>query len=68
MFLKSFSVARLSVLLMGNESCTIPAGVYADMARFIEAFEQDPPDIKALGISGVTVKNITDLLKSIYNE
>ena len=59
-------VARLSALLTGSESCTIPEGINSDMARFIEAFEKEPPDMKALGVSGVTVKDITDLLKKIY--
>jgi hypothetical protein len=59
-------VARLSVLLTGGESCAVPAGINADMTRFIEAFEKEPPDMKALGVSGVTAKDITDLLKKIY--
>ena len=59
-------VARLVTLLTGNESCAVSAGVNADMARFIEAFEKEPPDMKALGISGVTVTDITDLLKKVY--
>jgi len=61
-------VARLSALLTGNESCAVPAGVHTDMARFIEAFEKEPPDMKNLGVSGVTVKDITDLLRNVYNE
>ena len=59
-------VARLAVLLTGNENCHVPAGVYNDMVSFIEAFEKEPPDIKALGIAGVTGNDIADLLKKIY--
>ena len=59
-------VARLAVLLTGNEDCPVPAGVYNDMISFIEAFEKEPPDIKALGIAGVTGNDIADLLKKIY--
>ena len=59
-------VARLAVLLTGNENCTVPSGVYNDMTLFIDVFENEPPDIKALGISGVTGKDITDLLRKIY--
>jgi len=60
-------VARLAVLLTGNENCVVPAGVYEDMNLFIEAFEKEPPDIKALGIIGVTGTDIVDLLRKIYN-
>ena len=59
-------VARLSILLTGNESCAVSAGINSDMTRFIEVFEKEPPDMKALGVSGVTAKDITDLLKKIY--
>ena len=59
-------VARLAALLTGNETCTVPASVFNDMEQFIDAFEKSPPDIKALGIAGVTAEDITDMLKKIY--
>jgi hypothetical protein len=59
-------VARLAALLTGNEACAVPASVFEDMKQFIDAFEKSPPDIKALGIAGVTGKDITDMLKKIY--
>ena len=59
-------VARLAALLTGNENCLVPASVYEDMVLFIEAFEKEPPDTKALGIVGVTGNDIADLLKKIY--
>jgi len=61
-------VARLATLFTGNEICIVPAGVLADMAQFIEAFETEPPNMKALGISGVTGKDIKDMLKKIYRQ
>ena len=60
-------VARLAALLTGNENCMVPAAVYNDIVLFIEAFEKDPPDIKSLGIPGVTVSDIVELLKKIYD-
>ena len=60
-------VARLVTLFTGNEICLVPPGVLDDMTLFIEAFEKDPPDIKALGLSGVTVKDIIDVLKKVYS-
>jgi hypothetical protein len=59
-------VARLAALFAGNETCAVPADVLADMALFIEAFEKEPPDMKSLGLSSVTGKDITDMLKRIY--
>ena len=59
-------VVRLAALLTGNETCVVPASVFEDMERFIDAFEKAPPDIKALGIVGVTDKDITAMLKKIY--
>jgi len=61
-------VARLTVLLTGNETCIVPDNVYADIARFIDAFEKEPPDIRAIGIPGVTSSDIIDLLKRVYSE
>lgn len=59
-------VARLAVLLTGNEACVVPASVLEDIHKFIAAFEDNPPDIKALGIAGVTSDNILELLRRIY--
>jgi len=60
-------VARLAVLLTGNEACTVPANIYGDMVQFIAAFGKELPDVKSLGIAGVTGNDIADLLKKIYN-
>ena len=59
-------VARLAALLTGNETCELTEGVHEDMVKFIMAFENEPPDMKSLGIAVVTSDDITDLLKRIY--
>jgi len=59
-------VARLAALFTGSETCIVPASVLADMRLFIEAFENDPPDMKALGLSGVTSQDVADMLRKIY--
>ena len=59
-------VARLAMLLSGNEAIDIPISIRADMTHFIDAFEKEPPDIKALGLVGVSSKDIVALLKKIY--
>ena len=59
-------VARLAVLLTGNESCAVPEGVFAEMTQFIEAFEKDPPDIKAFGIPNISIADIVGLLRKTY--
>jgi len=55
-----------TALLTGDESVSVPPGVFNDMARFIEAFEKDPPDMKSLNISGVSSSDISGLLRKIY--
>ena len=54
------------ILYLTKRICTVPLGINEDITRFIEAFEKEPPDMKNLGLSGVTVSDITDLLKKIY--
>jgi len=60
-------IARLAVLLTGNESCVVPSSVFDDINEFIDAFEANPPDLQSLGIGGVTVKDIANLLRNIYH-
>ena len=60
-------VARLAVLLTGRESIVVPTSIFDDMAKFIEAFEKEPLNLKALNIPGVTGGDIMGLLKSIYH-
>jgi len=59
-------VARLAALLSGNENCTVPESIFDDMAKFTEAFERNPPDMKSLGIIGVTGSDVADILKRVY--
>ena len=59
-------VARLATLFTGNEACLVSASILADFALFIEAFEKEPPNIKALGIPGVTAIDIINMLKRVY--
>ena len=60
-------VARLTALLTGRESIAVPLSVFDDMAKFVEAFEKEPLDIKSLNIPGVTSGDIVGVLKSIYH-
>ena len=60
-------VARLAALLTGNETCVVPASVFADIARFTEAFEKEPPDMRSLRISGVTANDVLVLLRTVYS-
>jgi len=59
-------VARIAVLLTGNEICEMPESIRSDMKQFIAAFEKEPPDTKSLGLVGVTPDEIANLLKKIY--
>ena len=41
-------------------------GVRTDMRRFMEAYESDPVDPKALKIKGVGAQQVVEVLKSVY--
>lgn len=49
-------VCRLATLLVGNEHPAMSEGVHADMRRFMEAYESDPVDPKAIKIKVVEVQ------------
>ena len=59
-------VCRLATLLMGDERPVMSEGVCADMRRFMEAYESDPVDPKALKIKGVTAQQVVKVLRSVY--
>lgn len=59
-------ICRLAVLLTGGERPAMSEAIRADMQRFIEAYESDPVDPKALKISGVGAKQIVETLRSVY--
>lgn len=59
-------ICRLAVLLTGGERPTISEAIRADMQRFMEAYESDPVDPKALKISGVEAKQVVETLRSVY--
>ena len=61
-------VARLAALLTGNESFAVSQSIYTDLAEFIEAFENDPPDMKSLKISGVTSTDVVAIMKRVYTK
>ena len=41
-------------------------GVRADMRRFMEPYESDPVDPKAMKIKGVGTQQIVEVLKDVY--
>ena len=59
-------VCRLATLLAGGERPAMSEGVRADMRRFLEAYESDPVDPKALKIKGVGAQQVVEVLKSVY--
>jgi len=59
-------VALLTALLTETEPCIVPESILADISLFIEAFENDPPDLISLDLTMVTVDDIVMKLRSIY--
>ena len=61
-----YDVCRLATLLSGGERPAMSEGVRADMRRFLEAYESDPVDPKALKIKGVGAQQVVEVLRSVY--
>lgn len=59
-------VCRLATLLAGSERPAMSAGIRADMRRFMEAYESDPVDPKALKVKGVGAQQVVEVLKNVY--
>ena len=59
-------VCRLATLLAGDERPAMSDGVRTDMRRFMETYESDPVDPKALKIKGVGAQQVVEVLKSVY--
>ena len=59
-------VCRLATLLTGSEQPVMSEGVRRDMQRFMEAYESDPVDPKALKIKGVETQEVVEVLRSVY--
>lgn len=51
-------VIRLATLLSENDNLVLPDEVKADMALFIAAYEEEPADLKSLGITGLKNEDI----------
>ena len=54
-------VCRLAMLLAGGEHPAMSKGIRADMQRFMEAYESDPVDPKALKIKGVGAQQVVEV-------
>lgn len=59
-------VCRLATLLTGKERPAMSEEVRADMRRFMEAYESDPVDPKAMKIKCVETQQIVEVLKDVY--
>ncbi|MDR1319958.1 MAG: hypothetical protein LBK56_00815 [Gracilibacteraceae bacterium] len=59
-------IVRLASMLTDSERCEMPESVRADMERFIEALGEESVDMKALGVSPLTLADILDALKKVY--
>lgn len=55
-------------MVKGLEICEIPTTVYNDIMEFTDAFEQNPPNMKALGITVVTASEVVDAIRRVYIE
>lgn len=59
-------ICRLATLLTGGERPAMSEGIRADMQHFMEAYESDPVDPKALKIRGIGTQQVVEVLKNVY--
>ncbi len=59
-------IVRLASILKESERCELPKAIEEDVYRFIKLLEKDPVQPKDLGISGLTVIDIINVLKKVY--
>ena len=59
-------VCRLATLLAGNERPELSAGVLEDMRIFMDAYAGEPVNPKSLRISGISAKQVLDVLNAVY--
>ncbi|MEJ8306702.1 hypothetical protein [Saccharibacillus sacchari] len=58
-------IARLAMLLSGEEHCALPETVMQDMKQFMEAYRQEPSDPKSWGMN-ISAITIVDVLDRVY--
>ena len=59
-------IARLAVVLDGNDSILLPEDVREDMDVFLNQYEREPADLKNLQIKDITNAGIIRRLRDVY--
>lgn len=59
-------ILRLAQLLTGAERIKLSKAVASDMRDMLRDYEADPVDLKQIGISNMTMKDIVLVLKKVY--
>ena len=60
-------VIRLSMLLTENDTLALPQAIRKDMQDFLAAMREEPIDLKALGIQGLSKEEFLKRLFTAYN-
>ena len=60
-------IFRLFTVLDRGAGITLPASLQEDLAVAFSLMEQDPPDLKSLGISRISMAEVLDGLRQFYN-
>lgn len=60
-------IFRLFTVLDRDAKITLPASLQQDLTIAFSLIAQDPPDLKSLGISRITLSEVLDELRGFYN-
>lgn len=59
-------VLKIAQLLSPGQIVALPEQIKLHMCEFIEAIKDEPFDMKSLGLQGITLASILDLLRQVY--
>ena len=60
-------IFRLFTVLDRDAKITLPVSLQQDLTIAFSLIAQDPPDLKSLGISRITLSEVLGELRSFYN-
>jgi len=59
-------VFRLLQIVAPDQRHVLPDAIGTDMRRFVNEVQQEPPDLKSLGIKTFSLKSSMDIVKAVY--
>jgi hypothetical protein len=62
-----YDVFRVAQIIAEDSRFPLAVQITEDFKRFIGLIRDEPPDLKSLGIRGITVEEVLELISKVYN-